>query len=159
MMEENQNIQKNVYRRIGLASDHAGYELKEFVRILLDKKEIPYIDYGAYTTESTSYAGYGHKLAEAIEQGEVELGIGICGTGNGINMTLNKHAKIRSALCWNEEITHLARAHNDANVLALPGRFLSLDMTEKMVELFLNTPFEEGRHQKRIDGISLTAVC
>jgi ribose 5-phosphate isomerase B len=141
--------------RIGLASDHAGYELKEFIRILLDKKEIPYIDYGTYTTESTSYAIFGHKLAEAIEQGEIQLGIGVCGSGNGINMTLNKHASIRSALCWNEEITQLARAHNDANVLALPGRFLPLDLTEKMVDTFLNTPFEGGRHQARVDAIPL----
>jgi ribose 5-phosphate isomerase B len=144
------------HQRIGLASDHAGYELKEFIRILLDKKEIPYIDYGTYTTESTSYTIFGHKLAEAIEQGEVQLGIGVCGSGNGINMALNKHAAIRSALCWDEEITRLARAHNDANVLALPGRFLALDLTEKMVDIFLNTPFEGGRHQDRVDAIPLS---
>ena len=142
-----------IYPRIGLASDHAGYELKEFIRILLDKKEIPYIDYGTYTPESTSYAIFGHKLSEAIEQGEVSAGIAVCGSGNGINMTLNKHKKIRSALCWNEEITRLARAHNDANVLALPGRFLSMDLAKKMVDTFLNTPFEGGRHQERVDSI------
>ena len=138
---------------VGLASDHAGYELKEFIRILLDKKDIPYIDYGTYTTESVNYPIYGHKLAEAIEKNEVSYGIGICGTGNGINMTLNKHEGIRSALCWNEEITRLARTHNDANVLALPGRFLSMDRAEKMVDIFLNTPFEGGRHQARIEMI------
>jgi ribose 5-phosphate isomerase B len=146
-METNQN------KRIGLASDHGGYELKEFVRILLDKKDIPYIDYGTYTTDSVNYPVYGHKLAEAIEQNEVQIGIAVCGSGNGINMTLNKHAKIRSALCWDEEITRLARQHNDANVLALPGRFLSLDIAEKMVDIFLNTPFEGGRHQERIAAI------
>jgi ribose 5-phosphate isomerase B len=140
--------------RIGLASDHAGYELKEFIRILLDKKGIPYIDYGTYTTESASYALYGHKLAEAIEHGEVQWGIGVCGSGNGINITLNKHAVIRSALCWDEEITRLAREHNDANVLALPGRFLSMDLAEKMVDIFLNTPFEGGRHQERVDAMA-----
>lgn len=140
---------------IGLASDHAGYEMKEFIRILLDKKDIPYIDYGTYTTESTNYAIYGHKLAEAFEKNEVQVGIGVCGSGNGINMTLNKHAHIRSALCWDEEITRLARSHNDANVLALPGRFLSMDLVAKMVEVFLETPFEGGRHQDRVNGIPI----
>ncbi|MDR1682540.1 MAG: RpiB/LacA/LacB family sugar-phosphate isomerase, partial [Candidatus Symbiothrix sp.] len=104
------------YPRIGLASDHAGYEIKEFIRICLDKREIPHIDYGTYTAESVNYADYGHRLAQAIENGEVGVGIAVCGSGNGINMTLNKHAHIRSALCWNEESTALAREHNDANV-------------------------------------------
>ncbi|MDR3219101.1 MAG: ribose 5-phosphate isomerase B [Dysgonamonadaceae bacterium] len=143
----------NTPQKIGLASDHAGYELKEFVRIFLDKKDIPYIDYGTYTTESVNYAEYGHILAHAVEQGEVHLGIAVCGSGNGINMALNKHAGIRSALCWNEEITRLAREHNDANVLALPGRFLSMDLTEKMVDIFLNTPFAGGRHSERVAAI------
>lgn len=141
---------------VGLASDHAGYEMKEFIRILLDKRDIPYIDYGTYATESVNYPIFGHKLAEAIEKNEVSIGIGICGTGNGINMTLNKHAAIRSALCWDEEITRLARTHNDANVLALPGRFLSMDQAQKMVEVFLNTPFEGGRHQSRIEMIPVS---
>ena len=152
-MDVYQNEKKTDYRKVGLASDHAGYELKEFIRILLDKNEIPYIDYGTYTTESVNYALFGHTLAEAIEQDKVQIGIAICGSGNGINMTLNKHAHIRSALCWNEEITQLARAHNDANVLALPGRFLSLDIVEKMVNIFLNTSFEGERHQARIEAI------
>ena len=140
---------------VGLVSDHAGYELKEFVRVLLDKKEVPYIDFGTYTTESVDYPVFGHRLAEAIEKKEVSCGIAVCGTGNGINMTLNKHAEIRSALCWDEEITRLARTHNDANVLALPGRFLSMDLAKKMVDIFLNTPFEGGRHQNRINMIPL----
>jgi ribose 5-phosphate isomerase B len=143
--------------RVGLASDHAGYDIKEFVRVLLDKKGIPHIDYGTYTPESTGYAVFGHKLAIAIEKGEVSCGIGVCGSGNGINMTVNKHAGIRSALCWNEDIAYLARAHNDANVLALPGRFLSMDLTEKMVDTFLNTPFEGGRHEERINAIPIEA--
>lgn len=138
---------------VGIASDHAGYEMKEFIRIFLDKKDIPYIDYGTYTTESVNYPVYGHKLAEALEKKEISCGVGICGTGNGINMTLNKHKSIRSALCWDEEITKLARTHNDANVLALPGRFLSMDQVEKMIDIFLNTPFEGGRHQARIEMI------
>jgi ribose 5-phosphate isomerase B len=151
--------QVNDERKIGLASDHAGYELKEFIRILLSEKKIAYIDYGTYTTESASYAVFAHKLAIAIEQNEVQTGIAVCGSGNGINITLNKHAAIRSALCWNEEITRLARAHNNANVLALPGRFLSTGLAGKMVDIFLNTPFEGGRHQERVDGIALLKTC
>ena len=146
------------YPRIGLAADHAGYEVKEFIRGLLEKRDIPHIDYGTYTSESVSYAEYGHQLAEAIEKGDVLVGIAVCGSGNGINMTLNKHAGIRSALCWNKEITHLARLHNDANVLALPGRFLSIDEIEKIIDIFLNTPFEGGRHQERISGIPLPSL-
>jgi len=147
-MNENQPSQK-----IGLASDHAGYDLKEYIRKMLDYKNISYIDYGTDSTESTSYAIYGHRLAEAIEQNEVQKGIAVCGSGNGINMTLNKHPGIRAALCWNEEIAQLARAHNDANVLSLPGRFVSPELAEKIVTLFFNTPFEGGRHQSRIDAI------
>jgi len=138
---------------IGLASDHAGYEMKEFIRKLLDKKNIPYIDYGTYSAESTSYAIYGHRLANAMEQNEVQRGIAVCGSGSGINITLNKHQGIRSALCWSEEITRLARAHNDANVLALPGRFISLKLAEKLVNIFLETTFDGGRHQCRVDAI------
>ncbi|MDR0613106.1 MAG: ribose 5-phosphate isomerase B [Dysgonamonadaceae bacterium] len=143
--------------KIGLASDHAGFELKEHIRIYLDTKDIPYIDYGVYSTESVSYAAFGHKLAEAIEDEEVQMGIAVCGSGNGINMTLNKRRHIRSALCWNKEITRLARLHNNANVLALPGRFLAPDLAEKMTDIFLNTPFEGGRHQERVDAIPVNA--
>ncbi|MDL2322571.1 RpiB/LacA/LacB family sugar-phosphate isomerase [Bacteroidales bacterium OttesenSCG-928-A17] len=142
-------------RIVGLASDHGGYEMKEFVRVYLDKHEIPYIDYGTYTSESVNYTAFGHKLAEAIENNEVQIGIAACGSGNGINMTLNKHAIIRSALCWDEEITQLARLHNDANVLVLPGRFLPLDTAQKMIDIFLNTPFEGGRHIDRIKTIPI----
>ena len=140
-------------QKIGLACDHAGYELKEEIRKLLDKMNISYIDYGTYSAESTNYAIHGHRLSEAIEHGEVQKGIAVCATGNGINMTLNKHEGIRSALCWNEEITRLARAHNDANVLSLPGRFLTKELTERIIETFLNTNFEGGRHQCRVDAI------
>jgi len=139
--------------KIGLASDHAGYEMKEFIRELLNKKNIPCIDYGTYSTESTNYAIFGHRLAEAIVQGDVQKGIAVCSTGNGINMTLNKHQNIRAALCWCEEIARLARAHNDANILSLPGRFVSFDLAEKIVNIFLDTPFDGGRHQCRVESI------
>src|SRR5215470_2712838 len=135
---------------IGLASDHAGYNLKAFIQIFLSNQNISYINYGTHTVDSVDYPTYGHKLAEAIENGEVSIGIGICGSGNGINMTLNKHQKIRSALCWNEEIARLAREHNDANVLVLPARFLSQEETMRIIDIFLNTSFEGGRHRKRI---------
>ena len=148
-------MENTAYPRLGLASDHAGYEVKEFIRVLLEKKNIPHIDYGTYASESVNYAGYGHKLAEAIEKGEVAMGIAVCGSGNGINMTLNKHTGVRSALCWNKEIAALARAHNDANVLALPGRFLSIDRVEELIDSFLNTPFEGGRHEERVKEIPI----
>ena len=139
--------------KIGLASDHAGYEMKEYIRNLLEKKNIPYVDYGTFSIESTNYANFGHRLAEAIEKNEVQKGIAVCSTGNGISMTLNKHKGIRAALCWNEEMSKLARAHNDANVLSLPGRFISLDLAEKIISIFFDTPFEGGRHQCRVDAI------
>jgi len=142
-------------KKIGLASDHAGFPMKEYVRKLLENKGIPYIDFGTYSPESTNYAIFGHKLATAVETGEVWRGIAVCGSGNGINMTLNKHQKIRSALCWNEEITRLTRAHNDANVLALPGRFITIAEAEKLVDIFLNTPFEGGRHTPRVEAIPI----
>jgi len=141
--------------KIGLASDHAGYEMKEFIRKLLDDKNIPYIDYGTYSAENTSYAIYGHRLATAIEQKEVVKGIAFCGSGNGISMTMNKHKGIRAALCWNEEIAWLARAHNDANVLSLPGRYIPFEIAEKIVFSFLNVTFEGGRHQYRVDNIDI----
>jgi len=140
-------------QKIGIASDHAGYEIKEYVRKVLDEKGIPYIDYGTYSTDSANYAVFGHRLAEAIEKKEVEKGIAVCGSGNGIAMTLNKHIGIRAALCWNEEITLLARSHNDANVLVLPGRFVYPDLVNKIVEIFFDTYFEGGRHQFRVDAI------
>jgi ribose 5-phosphate isomerase B len=148
-------METNNQSKIGLASDHAGFELKEFIRNLLDSKNIPYIDYGTYSTESTNYAIFGHRLAEAVVKKEVEKGIAVCSTGNGISMSLNKHEGIRAALCWCEEIARLARAHNDANILTLPGRFLSHELAEKIVNIFLETPFDGGRHQCRIDSIDI----
>ena len=139
--------------KIGLASDHAGYEMKEYIRRLLEKKNIPYIDYGTYSSESTSYAIYGHRLANAIEQKEARRGIAFCGSGNGISMTLNRHKAVRAALCWNEETAYLARAHNDANVVSIPGRFIYFELAERIVDVFLHTPFEGGRHQDRVDAI------
>lgn len=140
-------------KTIGLASDHAGFELKQSVKSWLEAKGIAYKDFGTCTTESSDYPDFAHPLALAVEAGECYPGIAICGSGNGINMTLNKHQGIRAALCWTPEISHLARQHNDANVLVMPGRFISTDEADKILTEFLSTEFEGGRHQKRIDKI------
>lgn len=138
---------------IGLCSDHAGYELKEYIKTLLDARGLSYKDFGTYSSDSCDYPDYAHPMAEAIERGEVYPGIAICGTGNGIGMTLNKHQGVRAALCWRSDIAQLARAHNDANVVVVPGRFISLEDTRKIIEVFLDTLFEGGRHARRIQKI------
>lgn len=140
---------------IGLASDHGGFLLKQFVKSYLDGKGIVYKDYGCYTPESCDYPDYGHALARAIERGECTVGIGLCGTGEGIGMTLNKHQSIRAALCWAPEIARLARAHNDANVLVLPGRFMDENTAREVLDVFFNTTFDGGRHERRIKKIPL----
>lgn len=139
--------------KIGLACDHAGFELKEKVVKYLNNKGIETTDFGTYSSESCDYPDFAHKLALAVENKECYPGISICGSGNGINITVNKHAKIRSALCWNAEIASLARAHNDANILAMPARFITEDAAYQIIEAFLTTEFEGGRHQTRIDKI------
>ena len=142
-------------KTIGLCSDHAGFELKEFIKQLLDSKGIAYKDFGTSSSDSCDYPDYAHPLAKSVETNEVYPGIAICGTGNGIAMTLNKHQGIRAALCWHEELASLARSHNDANILVMPGRFISHEKAEQIVEAFFNTDFEGGRHQRRIDKIPL----
>lgn len=138
---------------IGLASDHAAFALKQFVKEYLDQKGLPWKDYGTLTADSCSYAEFGHALANAVESGEVAKGIAMCGSGEGISMTLNKHQGIRAGLCWIPEIAHLIRQHNDANVLVMPGRFISTETAAKIMDEYLNTPFEGGRHQARVDAI------
>ncbi|MDR2293067.1 MAG: ribose 5-phosphate isomerase B [Prevotellaceae bacterium] len=139
--------------KTGIAADHAGYQLKMFLIELLRKNGTTIVDFGTNSTESVDYADFAHPLALAVENGDVDCGIAICGSGNGINMTLNKHQKIRAALCWNEGIAVLARKHNDANICSLPARFISATEAAGIVEKFLSTAFEGGRHQKRIDKI------
>ena len=139
---------------IAVCSDHAGYELKQTVmKHLTDQGVIKLKDFGAYSSESSDYADYAHPMASAVESAEFEFGISICGSGNGISMTVNKHQGIRAALCWNTEIAALARQHNNANVLSLPARFVSEKEALKMVDLFFSTDFEGGRHKTRIDKI------
>ena len=138
---------------IALACDHGAYDLKEALKKHLEAKGHTCKDFGTYSTESCDYPTFAHALATAIEQGEMEKGIAICGTGNGINMTLNHHAGIRSALCWQPEIASLARQHNDANVLVMPGRFIEEATAKECVTTFLDTEFEGGRHIRRIESI------
>ena len=138
---------------IGLASDHAGFELKEFVKQWLEQKGWEYKDFGTYSTASCDYPDFAHPLAEAVEAGECYPGIAICGSGEGISMTLNKHQGIRAALCWIPEIARLARQHNDSNVLVMPGRFIDTATAYQIMTEFFNTAFEGGRHQARIDKI------
>ena len=138
---------------IGLASDHAGFELKQFVKQYLEEKGFEYKDYGTYSEASCDYPDFGHALAEGIEAGECEKGIAICGSGEGISMTLNKHQSIRAALCWKPEIAHLARQHNDANVLVMPGRFITNEEAEAIMDEYLSTDFEGGRHARRVAKI------
>jgi len=138
---------------VGLCSDHAGYDTKMAVIEYLKSQGIAYKDFGTYSKESCDYPDFAHPCAIAVENGECYPGIGICGSGEGISITLNKHQGIRAALCWIPEIAHLARQHNDANVLCMPGRFVSNDEAIAMVKEFFSTQFEGGRHQRRIDKI------
>ncbi len=141
--------------KAGLCSDHAGYELKCIIEGYLDSQHIEYVDYGTHSAESCDYADYAHPCALAVEAGEVYPGIAMCGSGNGIAMTLNKHQGIRAALCWTPELARLARAHNNANVLVMPARFIEPEVAIAILETFLNTEFEGGRHQRRIDKMPL----
>jgi len=140
--------------RIAICNDHAGYELKTKIVEYLQGKGVKELkDFGSFSSESCDYADFAHPMASAIENNEFDFGISICGSGNGISMTLNKHKGIRAALCWENEIVSLARQHNNANVLSLPARFISPEKALEMVDVFFATDFEGGRHQRRIDKI------
>jgi ribose 5-phosphate isomerase B len=142
---------KNI--KIGIAADHAGYFLKEKIKKYLITEKFEIKDFGCFSDESVDYPDFGHSLAIAISDGDLDLGISVCATGNGINMTVNKHRGTRGALCWNEEISRLARAHNDANVCSIPGRFVSESEALLIVKTFIATGFDGGRHKRRIDKI------
>ena len=141
--------------KIIIASDHAGFRLKEKVVRWLITSRYEVKDLGCFSEDSVDYPDYAHPLADAVEKGDYDYGITICGSGNGINLACNKHQKIRSAVCWNEDISRLARSHNDANICALPGRFISEAEAIVIVKTFLTTPFEGGRHKRRIDKIPI----
>jgi ribose 5-phosphate isomerase B len=139
--------------KIAIGSDHAGFELKEILIQYLNTKAADVNDKGCYSTDRADYPDFGHAVAMAVLDKEAELGILMCGSGNGINMSANKHKGIRAALCWNAEIAALARQHNDANILTLPARYISIDEAKKCVDAFLTEKFEGGRHADRIKKI------
>jgi len=139
--------------KISIGCDHAGFEYKKSIIRMLKRDGYEVIDHGAYSNDSTDYPDHIHPVANDVENGVVEFGIIMCGSGNGASITANKHQKIRASLCWKKELAELARSHNDANVLAMPARYVSLRLAKEMVKVFLKTEFEGGRHQRRIDKI------
>lgn len=142
-------------KKIGLCSDHAGYEMKEFVKTLLTEQGLEVVDFGCYSAERADYPDFAHKLGEAIDAGELQRGVALCGSGNGISMALNKHQRVRAALSWNAEIAALARQHNDANVLSIPARFVDEAECRDIVQAFLTNDFEGGRHEARVAKICI----
>lgn len=141
--------------KISIASDHAGFNLKQIVIKSLENKNIEVSDEGCFSLESVDYPDYAHKVGKNINSGKKDFGIVICGSGNGVNMVVNKYSNVRSALCWEVEIAKLARLHNNANICAIPARFISTELALLIIDVFLNTPFEEGRHQIRINKIPI----
>lgn len=139
--------------KIGIASDHAGFETKQDLIEFLKEQGHKLVDFGPDSADSVDYPDYAHPLAKAVENGEVDTGIALCGSGNGISITLNKHQGVRAALCWNAEICKLAREHNDANICSIPARFVSVEEAKEIVNIYLSTAFEGGRHQNRVDKI------
>lgn len=139
---------------LALGSDHAGYQYKERITAHLTQKGLKFHDFGTFSEDSSDYPDFAHPVANAVEKGENSLGILVCGSGNGVCMTANKHAGIRAALCWNEELATLARTHNNANVLCLPARFVSVETALAIVDAFLNASFEGGRHERRVGKIA-----
>ena|ERR1022692_1727281 len=143
--------------KIAIGCDHAGYVLKEDLKNKLQREDYFVKDFGTYSLESVDYPDYVHPLAESIEKKEYDFGILICGSANGVAMTANKHPDIRAAITWNSEVAALARQHNNANVICLPARFILEHDAEEMVRIFLNTAFEEGRHERRVEKMKMEA--
>ncbi|MBA5629019.1 ribose 5-phosphate isomerase B [Moheibacter lacus] len=140
--------------KIAIGADHAGVEYKEKIVAYLTGKGIEIQDFGTFSTASVDFPDFAHPTAEAVENKKVDFGILICGSGQGVNMTANKHQGVRSALCWNTDIARLTRQHNNANIIALPARFVAYEYAVEMIETFLNTEFEGGRHERRVEKIS-----
>lgn len=141
-------------KTIAIGCDHAGYPYKDSIVSLLDKKGYTVLDFGTHTTDSVDYPDFVHPTANSVESGEADLGILLCGSGNGVSMTANKHQNIRAALCWQKEIAALARQHNNANMISLPVRFISESMALDMVTTFIETEFEGGRHERRVSKMA-----
>lgn len=141
--------------KIAIASDHAGFAMKQRLKDFLQRLSVEYKDFGSFSSDSADYPDFAHPMATAVCQGDFPFGISLCGSGNGINMTANKHQHVRSAICWTPEIARLARLHNNANVCALPARFINTEQMKEIVRIFLSTDFEGGRHLRRINKIPL----
>ena len=140
--------------KIAIGADHAGFEYKESLKRWLTENGYVLKDFGTYSTDSADYPDFAHAVAAAIEKKEFELGLLICGSGNGIAITANKHQGVRAAICWNEELAALARQHNNANILCLPARYIAIELAEKILDRFLHSSFEGGRHERRVGKIS-----
>jgi ribose 5-phosphate isomerase B len=140
--------------KLAIGADHAGFELKEILKKWLQQNGFELKDFGTHSTESADYPDFAHPVAGAVEKQEFDLGLLICGSANGVAITANKHQGIRAAICWTEELAALARQHNNANVLCLPARFITQEQGEKILDRFLNTSFEGGRHERRVNKIS-----
>jgi len=138
--------------KLAIGADHAGYTYKQILIEYLSQYDVK--DFGTHTADSVDYPDFAHPVAEAVENGDCELGILVCGSANGVAITANKHQNIRAAICWENELASLARQHNNANVLCIPARFVSTDLAKEMVNTFLTTAFEGGRHQNRVNKIS-----
>lgn len=151
--------QNQIIMKIAFASDHAGFDLKEIIKPYVENKGYEVVDFGTFSPEACDYADYGHPAACAVENGECEIGIAMCGSGNGMQITLNKHQQIRAALCWLPELASLARQHNYANFLVMPARFITVDEARKIVDAYLEAKFEGGRHAKRIAKIPVNGGC
>ncbi|HEY8955149.1 ribose 5-phosphate isomerase B [Chitinophaga sp.] len=145
-----ENTVFNLTLPVAIGSDHAGYEYKEEVISFLESKGLQVKDYGTHSKDSVDYPDYAHPVSTAVEREQAAFGILICGSANGVAITANKHQGIRAAICWGEELARLARSHNNANVLCIPARFVDIPVANQMVEMFISTPFEGGRHQDRV---------
>ncbi|WP_207491898.1 ribose 5-phosphate isomerase B [Aridibaculum aurantiacum] len=148
------NLHFDLEKPIAIGADHAGYEYKEALKAYLQEKNLQVTDFGTHSPDSVDYPDFAHPTASSVESEETGFGILVCGSANGVAITANKHAKIRAAICWKIEIAQLARQHNNANILCIPARFVSLDEAKQMVDHFIETRFEGGRHQGRVDKIS-----
>ncbi|MGN6266993.1 MAG: ribose 5-phosphate isomerase B [Ginsengibacter sp.] len=144
----------NLSLPVAIGSDHAGYNYKEEIISFLDGKNVKWKDFGTYSIDSVDYPDFAHPVAQAVENSEAAFGILICGSANGVAITANKHQGIRAAICWGEELADLARKHNDANIICIPARFVRETLVEKMLEVFMHTEFEGGRHKNRVDKIA-----
>jgi ribose 5-phosphate isomerase B len=144
----------NLALPIAIGSDHAGFDCKEDLISILEAKGLLFKDFGSFSKDTVDYPDFAHPVAISVEKGEAAFGVLLCGSANGVAISANKHQGVRAAICWGEELAELARKHNDANVLCIPARFVKDGVAEKMLELFMNTPFEGGRHQTRVDKIA-----